>query len=181
MNTRWLLTLTLAAAVGAGLVATQPDERAHLLQHVSLRKMADSLHAVIAANRSVYFQIATEEAHRGRLPVHAEVLRQANFAIQTEGAEFSYTLRSLEPINPRQGPQTEIEQRGLRRVAEHPDEPYTTEEMLGGRSYYTAIYAERATFAACVECHNAHPDSPRRDYQLGDVLGAVVVRIPLEF
>lgn len=181
MKTRWWLAAALGAAVAGGWVASQPDERSHLLQNVSLRKMADSLHAVITANRSVYFQLATADAHRGRLPVHAEVLRQANFAIQTEGAEFSYTLRSLEPINPRQGPQTEVEQRGLRIVAARPDEPYTTEEMLGGRSYYTAIYAERATLAACVECHNSHPDSPRRDYRLGDVLGAVVVRIPLEF
>jgi hypothetical protein len=181
MKTRWFFLTTVAVAAISGLLITRSDEKSHLLQSVSLRKMADSLHAVIAANRSVYFQLATQETHQGRMPIHAEVLRQANFAIQTEGAEFSYTLRSLRPINPRQGPQTEVEQRGLRIVAEHPDEPYTTEEILGGRSYYTAIYAERATLAACADCHNAHPDSPRRDYRLGDVLGAVVVRIPLEF
>jgi len=181
MKTRWYLLLAAATVLGAGLIVTRSDEKSHLLRTVSLRKMADSLHAVIAANRLVYLELATQDGHRGRLPVHAQVLRQANFAIQTEGAEFSYTLRSLDPINPRQGPQTEVEQKGLRMVAQKPEESFMTEEVLGGRSYYTAIYAERATLSACVECHNAHPDSPRRDVQLGDVLGAVVVRIPLEF
>jgi len=181
MKTRWYVLVTLVAAASAGWVATRSEEESHLLRTVSLRKMADSLHAVIAANQSVYLRLALEDAQRGRLPAHAEILRQANVAIQAEGAEFSYTLRSLQPIHPRQGPQTEVELRGLHNVAERPEETYTTRETLGGRSYYTAIYAERATMSACVECHNTHPESPRRDYRLGDVLGAVVVRIPLEF
>lgn len=31
----------------------------------------------------------------------------------------------------------------------------------------------------CVGCHNTHPDSPKRDWQVGDVRGIQVVRIPL--
>jgi hypothetical protein len=32
---------------------------------------------------------------------------------------------------------------------------------------------------ACVACHNGHKDSPRSDFQMGDVMGGVVVRIPV--
>jgi two-component system chemotaxis sensor kinase CheA len=32
---------------------------------------------------------------------------------------------------------------------------------------------------ACVDCHNAHPDSPRRDWKLGDVRGALEVSMPI--
>ena len=32
-----------------------------------------------------------------------------------------------------------------------------------------------------MECHNQHPRSPRRDFKLNDVMGAIVVRVPLEF
>jgi hypothetical protein len=109
------------------------------------------------------------------------MLHRAGQDIQKGGAEFSYTLRSLWPINENYGPQTQAEQTGLEYVAGHPGENYYTEELLGGRSYFTAVYADRATLPSCMECHNQHPRSPRRDFKLNDVMGAIVVRVPLEF
>jgi hypothetical protein len=53
--------------------------------------------------------------------------------------------------------------------------------VLGGRSYFTAIYADRATLPSCVECHNRHPASPRRDFKADEVMGALIIRLPLEF
>jgi len=37
---------------------------------------------------------------------------------------------------------------------------------------YTAMYADLASAAACVSCHNAHADSPKKDWNLGDPMGA---------
>ncbi len=109
------------------------------------------------------------------------MLRSAAQNIQKGGAEFSYALRSLWPINENSGPQTDAEQTGLEYVRRHPGENYYTEELLGGRGYFTALYADRATLSCCVDCHNQHPRSPRRDFKLNEVMGAVVVRVPLEF
>ena len=39
--------------------------------------------------------------------------------------------------------------------------------------------ADFASAQACVVCHNAHPNSPKQDYELGDMMGALVVTIPL--
>jgi len=181
MKNRLLLSTLSTLLVGSVLWTFSAEEKAHKLQTVSLRKMADSLHAVIAANRQVDAELRAGEATGSARPTHAEVLRRANLTIQQHGAEFSYTLRSLRPINPSAGPQTEVEQRGLEFVADNPSQPFVTEETLGGRSYFTAVYADRATLTSCVACHNSHPESPRRNYQLGDVMGAIVVRIPLEF
>jgi hypothetical protein len=196
MNTHRLVSCLLLAAVGtAAWALSQSEEKSHKLTSVSMRKMADSLHAVIAADRQVYSRaviqrlhtdekrlLASEDwrAHHG-LPVHAQMLRMAATSIQTEGAEFSYTLRSLWPINASHGPQTKVEQEGLETVTHQPESPYYTEETLGGRSYFTAVYADRASLTSCVDCHNQHPGSPRRDFRLHDVMGAIVVRIPLEF
>lgn len=184
----------LGLLIWAGLAAGPAPAKAHKLTTVSVRKMADSLHAVIAADRQAYVELATRawaaegkpgETGPGRAqdgpPVHARLLRQAAQRIQQGGAEFSYALRSLWPINPAHGPQTEVEQVGLAAVAKHPAEPFYTEEELGGRSYFTAIYADRATLPQCVACHNRHPASPKRDFQVGEVMGAIVVRVPLEF
>jgi hypothetical protein len=191
---------TVAATLAAGilvwtiLAAEDTPDKSHKLQSVSIRKMADSVHAVIAADRQTYAELVLQPmsanhaqagatSRRGPLdpPVHAHMLRHAAASIQTKGAEFSYTLRSLWPINPGHGPQTEAEERGLQAVARNPDRPVYTEEELGGRSYFTAIYADRATLPACVSCHNAHPASPRSNFKEGDVMGAIVVRVPLEF
>jgi hypothetical protein len=173
------LNLTLAlSALALTAWAVAAPEKTHLARSVSTRKMADSVHAVIAADQRVY---AETVARLEGAPGHAELLRQAGRSIQTHGAEFSYALRSLQPIVTSNGPQTEAEQTGLAFVAAHPGDNYYTEEELGGRSYFTAIYAERATAAACVDCHNANPRSPRRDLKLGDVMGGIVVRVPLEF
>jgi hypothetical protein len=181
--TRRAKTLLIALPVLAWTVwATAADEKAHKLATVSLRKMADSLHAVIAADQRTYVDAVLRKHPPGAdVPSHAAMLRTAAQGIQRRGAEFSYTLRSLQPIAPGTGPQTEVEQTGLAFVATHPGENFYTEEELGGRSYFTAIYAERATLASCVECHNQHPQSPRQDLKLDDVMGAIVVRVPLEF
>jgi hypothetical protein len=181
MKNPLLLIATGTLLIGSVLWTFSAEEKAHKLQTVSLRKMADSLHAVIAANRQVDAELRASEAIGSTRPVHAVVLRQANLSIQQHGAEFSYTLRSLHPVNSSAGPQTEVEQRGLEFVANRPKEPFMTEETLGGRSYFTAVYADRATLPSCVECHNNHPKSPKNDYRHGDVMGAIVVRIPLEF
>lgn len=165
-------------------------EKTHKLTTVSTRKMADSLHAVITADQRAYVEAAMQrragasQAARlvvDEMPSHAALLRTAAQSIQKRGAEFSYTLRSLTPISANNGPQTEAEQAGLDYVAKRPDENYYTEEELGGRAYFTAVYAERATLSSCVECHNANRRSPRRDFKIGDVMGGIVVRVPLEF
>jgi hypothetical protein len=45
--------------------------------------------------------------------------------------------------------------------------------------YFTAVYADTAVAPACITCHNDHKDSPRNDFEIGDVMGGVVVRIPV--
>lgn len=177
MTKRALMLLIVLPALAGAVLVLSAQEKSHKLQTVSLRKMADSLHAVIAADQYTY----VKQAESRTTLDHAQLLKQAAQHIQTAGAEFSYTLRSLWPINKNQGPQTQVEQTGLEFVAAHPQDNYYTEEELGGRSYFTAVYPERATLTSCVECHNQHPRSPRRDFKLDDVMGAIVVRLPLEF
>jgi len=159
------------------------------------QEMADALHAVIAADRETYsrhfaqYQQSREAAAAGGtsaaamppLPIPAHLLRQASEAVQQKGAEFHYVLRSLWPINPKNAPETPTEKAGLEFVAAHPGTNYYAEESLGGRLYFAAIYPDVASNTDCADCHNRHPDSPKRDFKTGDVMGGMVVRVPLEF
>jgi adenylate cyclase len=37
---------------------------------------------------------------------------------------------------------------------------------------YTAMFADHASVQGCVTCHNEHPDSPKKDWVLNDMMGA---------
>jgi hypothetical protein len=98
--------------------------------------------------------------------------------LATQKAEgLSYSLISTWPINRQNLARTDAEKAGLAFVAEHPEQSFYKDEELGGERYFTAIYPDKAVANACVDCHNQHRDSPRRDFRLGDVMGGVVVRI----
>lgn len=93
---------------------------------------------------------------------------------------FSYSLQSLWAINKQNEPKTDGEKAGLQYVVDNPGKNYYTVEELGGKKYFTAVYADVAVALVCVSCHNEHKDSPRTDFKLGDTLGGVVIRIPQE-
>lgn len=175
----------LLALPGCGPTeAPKPFERPKPAVTFKPQEMADALHAVIAADREVYaryFDQLSQVEGAKQPPVPAHLLREASEAVQQKGAEFHYVLRSLWPINPKNSPETPTEKEGLKAVAEHPDANYYSEESLGGRRYFIAVYADRAILSSCVQCHNAHPGSPKKDFKQGEVMGGMVVRVPLEF
>ena len=58
-------------------------------------------------------------------------------------------------------------------------ENFYGEETIDGTTYFTAIYPDVAVSAACIDCHNDHKDTPRSDFKMDEVMGGVVIRIPL--
>jgi hypothetical protein len=65
-------------------------------------------------------------------------------------------------------------------MADDLSEIYAWTIKRGKLHYFKAIYAARAVSKACVECHNGHLHSPRRDYKLNDVMGGVIVSFPVK-
>ena len=160
---------------------------------ISPQAMADALHAVMEADRTVYTRNVVnrlqnqEEVIRASehweddkaLPLPAQMFRMgAEIVGEREDAGFTYSLMSPWPINAQNNPRTEVEREGMNRVVET-SAPFYGEETLGGETYFTAIYPDIAVADACVTCHNGHADSPRDDFELGNVMGGVVIRIPL--
>ncbi len=188
---RWSRVVLLAALPATiALNAGAADKSAG----ISPQTMADALHAVMAADRTVYTRVivnrlsvqekvikASEHFEDEKaLALPAQMFRFGAEMVAESGAPFSYSLQSLWPVNKQNAPKTEAEQTGLKFVAEKKGQNYYTEETLGGKKYFTAVYADTAVAPACVSCHNDHKDSPRTDFKLGDVMGGVVIRIPLD-
>lgn len=162
---------------------------------ISPQDQADALHFIIAADREIFFREyfaqrtggpSSPDASGGGKPGESplspcEMIRRAAESIQIKGAEFSFALRSIRPIDPRNGPQTELEQRGLALVTSHPTQSYYGQEVLGGRPYFTAVYPDSQATTTCIDCHSKRSASIPQHYQVGDAMGGIVVRIPLEF
>jgi len=198
-------TLILPAAAGLALLAClawnstaqkqSAPTKPKLAVSIKPQHVTDALRAVILSDREVYTQVIAEHPNDSAqaeptgapaanseppLPSPCEMLRLGSQSVASKGVEYSYVLRALQPVSPRNAPETEVETKGLQFVATRPDLSYSSEELLGGRWYFTAVYPDVALNQTCVSCHNRQSVSADRKYKLGDVMGALVVRIALE-
>ncbi len=190
----WLRGLVAVSALSAGAggaLAKAADDQP--LPRISADKVADYLHAVIEADRTFYTIHVVERAQsRGgpsvsekwrtenALPLPAQFLMESGALAALTGSAVRYRLVSLWPINPQNGPATELERKGLEQVIQHPERPATAVVMNGGVREFQAIYADRAVSQSCVACHNADPRSAKKNFALHDVMGGVVITIPLD-
>ena len=111
------------------------------------------------------------------LPLPAQMFRMGAERARKRSQRLSYALLSLWPINKQNAPRTDAEKQGLQAVVDHPEQAFYKDEDLGGARYLTAVYPDRAVSQACVNCHNGHAESPRKDFKMGQVMGGIVVRV----
>ncbi|OLB03203.1 MAG: hypothetical protein AUI03_03410 [Nitrospirae bacterium 13_2_20CM_2_62_8] len=155
-------------------------------------KVADYVHAIIEANRTVYatnvvdkmqekgiVEAAEHWRQENALPLPAQFLIETGRLVAESGVGIKYRLASLWPIYVWNNAQSDFERKGLEAVAKNPDRPFTGFVRIGRERLFQAVYADRAVAHACAECHNRHPNSPRRDYKLNDVMGGIVITIPV--
>ncbi len=201
MKIRTIATRSLAVSAGIGLfsvgVLTSAADVADT-PLISPKAMADALHMVMDSDRAVYTRrivnrlAAKEKVIKASehfdddkaLVLPAQMFRfgaemVAKRAKKNPDVNFSYSLQSMWPINKQNAPKTDAEKTGLKYVADNKGKNYYTTETLGGTQYFTAVYADTAVAPVCASCHNDHKDTPRTDFKIGDVMGGVVIRIPL--
>ncbi|MDE3019438.1 MAG: DUF3365 domain-containing protein [Nitrospirota bacterium] len=190
----WGMVLVLLLLVGIGgywgLSALLKDSETQVT--IPPEVVADYVHAVIQANRTVYTTnvvdkmqesgiVAAAEHWKGEnaLPLPAQFLMETGRLVAESGKGIKYKLVSLWPIYVWNKPETEFERKGLEAVAKSPERPFTGFVRIGRERYFQAIYADVAVSQACVTCHNQHINSSRRDFKLHDVMGGIVITIPV--
>ncbi len=155
--------------------------------------VADYLHAVIEADRTFYTihvvermqkqggtpALETWRKDKTTLPLPAQFLREASELATLTGTRVRYRLMSLWPINPQNAPASNSERDSLEAVRLHPERSVFGTVTIGSQSYFQAVYADRAVTQACIACHNAHPQSPKHDFKMDDIMGGMVIEIPL--
>src|SRR5262249_10591513 len=78
------------------------------------------------------------------------------------------------------GPRDDFERAALQRLRESNGQATVHEfTEIGGQPVVRYAQA-RVMQQSCVECHNTHPQSPRKDWQVGDVRGVLEIIRPLD-
>lgn len=175
----WIFALTLANQMKSDLLS--PD------------KAAAYIHAVIEASRTVYTEHVVGKLHQAGLaeaiehwrdengvPLPAQFLLESGRLVSQKNLKLSFRLASLLPTYAWNGPTTDFERKGLDAVGKDPSKPVGGFVRIDGGRYYQAIYPDRAVTQSCVTCHNQHPNSLRRDYKIGDVMGGIIITIPVD-
>lgn len=190
----WGIVFVLSALIGAlghwGIerLAAQPD----IAVRIPAETVADYVHAVIDANRTVYTTHVVDKMQEknivpalehwkqeAALPLPAQFLIETGKLVSEKGLGIKYRLASLTPIYVWNGPTSDFERKGLEAVSKHPSQPFTGFMREGGKRFFKAVYADTAVSHTCVDCHNAHANSPRRDYKLHDVMGGIIITLPV--
>jgi hypothetical protein len=200
------LRLPIAIALAIALAACAKEPERGPGDTIAARRAADMIHAALAADRAIYSRevinrlgqvqkvmvVDSEgggapkplegredwKSEHGKLPLPAQMFRMGAEETLTGDSGLSYLLLSPWPINGQNIPRTDLERTALERLTRERAAVYDS-EVLDGRTYFVALYPDLATVKACISCHNDHPDSPRRDFKVGDVMGAMVIRFPL--
>ena len=160
---------------------------------ISPETVTDYLHAVIEAHRTFYTIHVVERlqkdgmttaaenwrAKKNTLPLPVQFLMESNELAMKTGTRVNYRLISLWPINPLNAPRNASEQSALDALRKHPERSVTGTVQINNETYFQAIYADHAVSQSCVNCHNTHPDSPRKDFRLQEAMGGLVIEIPM--
>ncbi len=190
---KWLWGALLGCAIGGATIVWPVralPETASIT--IPIEMVADYIHAVIEADRDVYTRHVVERMQSkgivvasenwmemNTLPLPAQFLMDSGRYVGKKGLGIQYRLVSLWPINKRNIATNAFESIGLGTILTQPNRPFTGVTRVGENRYFEAVYADLAVSQACIGCHNAHPDSPKRDFKLNDVMGGIVISIQL--
>ena len=183
-----LVTITVLTAP----IASAVDKNTLGPASVPARVVADLLHAVIMAHRNFYtihvvnpllqegiVDVSEDWRAKHALPLPVQLLQETSEMAELASHGIQYHLISRWPINEANAPVTEFERRGLEAIQANPAQPYSSTFTSGSGRRFGTIYADPAVTRVCVDCHNTHPKSPRSDFNVGDVMGGLVISFPL--
>jgi Protein of unknown function (DUF3365) len=154
--------------------------------------VAGYIHSVVQADRTFYTSDIVEPMQTrgiiyasehwrkdGDLPLPAQFVLETGRLVAKQPNGIRFRLISSWPINKRNSPATEFERTALTKILENTNLPYAGVTTDGRARVFQAVYPDKALSSKCADCHNVHPDSPKRNFKAGDVMGGMLVTIPL--
>lgn len=114
----------------------------------------------------------------GAIPVPATFLHDVTKRMSSENVKFSFY--SPFPFANRVGrKEDDFNRQAWDYLKENPKEAYSELFKQNGRQFMRVGVADIMSAQGCVNCHNNHPDSLKKDWNLGDVRGVLEMNIDL--
>lgn len=104
------------------------------------------------------------------LPLPAQFVKAA----ATEVSGLDIALIGMSPLSKSNAPRTAAEVDALIKLNSRRDQRII---IFPDGEYIKGIAADIAIVESCVQCHNAHPNASRRNFQRWDVMGGIIVRL----
>jgi adenylate cyclase len=156
------------------------------LVEANLRRQAVDLNSVISSVRAYYatnvvgrvlaFDGKTQAAHNyeaipGAIPIPATLSLELGKVISEQQQNIAYRFVSDYPFANRAPHQLDpFEKDALAALRKSP-ERQIVDKSSTLLSDTVRLIAPVTMGAACVSCHNSHPESPKRDWKVGDIRG----------
>lgn len=183
---------TIVAILLGQWVHSAAGNEAESAKGIPPQRVADYIHSVLQADRTFYSTEVVDRMQKrgivfasehwrqdGDLPLPAQFLLESGQLVDKQPHNVKFRLISNWAINKNNGPATNFERNALDHVIGNGDRPYTGVVTDGKARVFQALYPDKALSSTCAHCHNVHPESPKRDFKLGDVMGGVLITIPL--
>ena len=188
---RWLLALLVVILLAGLPIAVWLD--LHNLSEDLLRRQASDMNSLITSVRGFYSKnvvgrilaahgTPTQVVHNyedipGAIPIPATLSLELGKVINEQQANINYRFVSDFPFKGRAPhPLDDFEQGALSALRSDPNKRVTQVAW--------SLFTDRVRLVtpiimgqACVNCHNSHPDSPKRDWKVGDVRGIQEITI----
>ena len=170
--------------LSSNLIASQATENAAL--YAQMVKEARTLYSseVVSRVKGVPgVDVTHNYAHQvGAIPLPATYLLEFGRRISEQNPGMSVRLYSDYPFPWREaegGPRDRFEREALHYLKRNPERTFTRFEQFQGLPALRYAQAD-VMKPSCVGCHNSHPDTPKNDWEVGDVRGILEVTTPLE-
>ena len=130
------------------------------------------------AGMSVNYDFAQKD---NTLPLPATLVKTLGDEIRKAYPGTSVRLYSRFPFPHRAASEKydDFEMDAINALERDPETPFHRLEEVNGRLSMRYAVADMMR-ASCVECHNTHPESPKKDWREGDVRGVVEVIVPVQ-
>ncbi|MDQ1362626.1 MAG: methyl-accepting chemotaxis protein [Pseudomonadota bacterium] len=190
---RFMLAMGMACALLVGvLVWNALALREFVLEQSGLEAARASLNA--AANARMFYarEIVSKAAAKGliishdfkgqpdKIPLPATLIAALADADKSGNemrlySRYPFSFRTAEETR-----QDAFEQDALNWLEANPAGEFHRIEWRDGASVFRLAKADIMVSESCINCHNNHPASPKKDWKVGDMRGVMSVSIPID-
>ncbi|MCX7361474.1 MAG: response regulator [Alphaproteobacteria bacterium] len=185
VRSRNWITIPLVLLLLAGLPAAVWLDLRNLSEN-TLRPQAKDLNAVITSVRTYYAtnvvgRVLSTQGHSavihnykdvpGAIPIPATLSLELGQVIAEQQSNIAYRFVSDHPFKGRAPHDLDAFERTALASLRVDSKQTLSDVSWSGFNGSVRLVAPVLMGAACVACHNTHPDSPKRDWEVGDVRG----------